>query len=172
MVKILVPTEFHNLPGILSGIVLLYCLKILVSGAIFYCFLFLSIHVHPVYGLMCQQPDLKIPVWFRCSCFSALSYSFVDMIILLPFIAVPSMIAISSLNDHYQCRPAFTSALVDGQPCSMNSDSMHMCSSSDLAILITFTVTQSGMSMYDCSNDGDTHAWDFSIYTCLVVVSG
>ena len=48
-------------------------------------------------------------------------------IIILPFMAIPSMIAISSLNDQYGS--FHTSTFVDGQPCNTYTDCMSKCSS-------------------------------------------
>ena len=91
----------------------------------------------------------SIPMWFRCSCFSVLPCSTMGIFIQLPFITVTSMIAISSLNDQYACRSFCISALVDGQPQSSSSDSMPMCSSSSITILISSALMQSSMSMHD-----------------------
>ena len=71
-------------------------------------------------------------------------------IMLLPFMAIPSNITISSLNDHYVCRSFCTLALVGGQSCNTYSDSMLRFSSSVVTDLISSVVIQSGISMDDC----------------------
>ena len=81
--------------------------------------------------------------------FNAFSCSAAGIIIILPFIAIPSMIAISCLNDQYGCRCLCTSALIDSQLWSMNSDSMPMCLLSIIANLISSAIMQSGMSVHD-----------------------
>ena len=91
----------------------------------------------------------SIPLWIRGSCFSVLSYSIAGIIIILLFTAIPSMVAVSSVNDQYGCRYFCTSALVDGRPCSVSSTSMSMCSSSIIAILTSSAVRKSSMSMHD-----------------------
>ena len=54
----------------------------------------------------------------------------------------------------------------------MGSDSMTVCSSSSIAILISSSVMQSGVSVHDYCTDGNEDAWDFIILVCLMVVSG
>ena len=89
-----------------------------------------------------------VPLRLNYSCFSALSYSAAGIcIIILPFIAMLSMIAISSLNDQYGFRSFFTSALDDGQPQSASSDSMLMCLSYSSTSLIFSAVMQSHISV-------------------------
>ena len=78
-----------------------------------------------------------------------MSYSTVGIIILLTLIAVLSMTAIWSLNDQHGCRSFCIPALDDSLSLSMSSDSMPMCSSSSIAILISSAIMQSGMSMHD-----------------------
>ena len=56
-----------------------------------------------------------------------------------------------------------TSASVDDQPQSMSFDSMSRCSSSIVAILISSTVMQSGMSAHDYYIDDNPHAGYFFI---------
>ena len=109
----------------------------------FLSFTYVSIHVNHIYGFMYQHHVVQ------GSCFCALSCDAAGIIIFLSFIAVLSMIAISSVNDHYGCGSFFTSALVDDQPWNTNSDSMPMCLSSSIAISISSAIIQCGMSMHD-----------------------
>ena len=125
-----------------------HCLKNQTSGAIF------TISSMPMFMLN-QYMDwctrslvFSIPVCFTCSCFSSLSCSTV-CIILLSIIAMPSMIASSSQNDQYGCRSFYTKAMVNGQPQSMSSNSMHMCLSFSIANLMSSVSMQSGMSIHD-----------------------
>ena len=90
-----------------------------------------------------------MPMLSRCSCVSASSRSTVGIIFLFFFIAMPSMIMMSSLNYQYGCISSCISALVNGQPWNMSSDTIPMCSLSSVAILILSVVMQSGMSMND-----------------------
>ena len=91
----------------------------------------------------------SISMCFWCSCLSALPCSTVGIIVLLPFTAMQSMIAVSTLNDQYGSRSFCTSALVDGKLWSMRSESMLTCLSSSVAIPISFAVMQSSMSVHD-----------------------
>ena len=104
----------------------------------------------------------------RCSCFSALSYSSTGIIICQPFIAVQSMIAISSPNDQFGYLSFCTSALVNGQPWSMSSESMPMCLSPSVAILILpqMSCNPCMILLHLCNAD----VWDFLIsmwWLCL-----
>ena len=47
------------------------------------------------------------------------------LVILLPVMVIPSIITILSLNDQYSCCSFCSLAVIDGQTCSMYSDSMH-----------------------------------------------
>ena len=76
-----------------------------------------------------------IPTWFKHKWLSALLCSDADTIILLLFMAIPSMITITSLNDQSGCSSFHISAFVDGQSCYTYSDSMSKCSSLRLQIL-------------------------------------
>ena len=62
---------------------------------------------------------------------------------------MPSMIGILSLNDHYGCSSFCTSALNSAKQQSTVCESMPMCLSSSIAIPISSTLIQSGMSVYD-----------------------
>ena len=174
MVKMSVPTDFHGLSGIFYDIVLSF--RHLpgnnARGAIFDHLPYVSIHVDPTDGLMCQQSCHLCAHVIKCSCFSALSCSASGIIFLMPFIAMPSMIAVSSPNDQYCCSSFCTSALVDGQPLRVISNSMPMCLSSSVSILIFSPVMQSDMSMHDYCIDVNTHAWNLFISICLMVLSG
>ena len=88
-------------------------------------------------------------MWFQCSCFSALSYTAAITVILLPFITIQSMMAISSLDEQYSYSSSCTLAVVNGQPYSTSSDSMPKCLLSSVAFLISSALMQSGMSMHD-----------------------
>ena len=70
------------------------------------------------------------------------------MIIHLPLMAIPSMIANSSLNDQWGYSPFYTSISVDGQLQSMNVVKALNCLSSRPASHI-FAAMQSGMSVHD-----------------------
>ena len=88
-------------------------------------------------------------IWLRLSCISALSWSAAGTIILLPFIAVHSMSAISSVNYQYGCNSFCSSNFVDGQQWSMSSDNMPRCLSYIVAILISSALMQLGMLMHE-----------------------
>ena len=67
--------------------------------------------------LLCQHSCWSnrwtyVPMWFMCISFSDLSYSNGDITILLPFIAVKSIIVISALNGQNGCRSFCTFGLV------------------------------------------------------------
>ena len=79
----------------------------------------------------------SMSMWFRCSCFSALSCSTAGIIIPLPSLQCHVMTAISSLNDHYGCLSCCTSGSLNGQPENIHSDSMPMCWSSSDTVLIS-----------------------------------
>ena len=113
-----------------------------------------------------------IPTWFRCSCFSVLSCNDAGTIILLLFMAIPLVIAISSLNDQYDCSSFCTSVFVDGQPQNAFSDRIPKCPLFSVANLIFLAVMQSGMSMHDYCIDGYVHAWYSFVSVCLMIVSG
>ena len=57
-------------------------------GAVCYCFYCVSIHVDPIYGLMLGSLDFSMPMWFTCSCFSALSCSDAGTLGLPPFMVI------------------------------------------------------------------------------------
>ena len=88
-------------------------------------------------------------MWFKCSWFSALFCSHAGTIILLPVIAAPSVITVSSLNDQYGCISFHASAFVDSQPHNTYSDSLPKYLSCTIASLISYAVLQSSMSMRD-----------------------
>ena len=79
----------------------------------------------------------------------SLSSSDAGTIILLPFMAVPSMVAISCLNDQYGRSYFCTSAFVNSHPWSTSSVRMLQCLSSRVAVLIYSDVMQSVLSMHD-----------------------
>ena len=54
-------------------------------------------------------------MWLMCSCSRALGCKDTGTIILLPFITIPSMMAISSQKGQYCCISSLTPVLVDGQ---------------------------------------------------------
>ena len=58
------------------------------------------------------------------------------VLIPLSFMAMPSMIMISSQSDQYGYRSFCISALANCHPCNMSSDSMPMCLSTSVAFLI------------------------------------
>ena len=108
-----------------------------------------------------------IPMWVKCSCFSALSFSTVGIIIVLPFIAMPSKIAVSSLNDWYDYK-SFCN------PQNMSFDTMPKCSSSGFANLIFSSIMLSNMTMYDYCVDRNAHALELFIsvsWLCLSIQS-
>ena len=80
------------------------CLEIQTIRAIFMishisaCMLTMYMDSHP------SSLVFSISIWFRCSCFSAISCSASDIIVLLLFIAMLSMISPSILSDQYACR--------------------------------------------------------------------
>ena len=85
---------------------------------------------------------------FKCSLFSALFSSDAGTIILLPFVAIPQVITVLSLNEQYGCSSLHILAFVDGQPCNVYSDSIPKCSMSRVASLISSPVMQSGIYMH------------------------
>ena len=105
----------------------------------------------------------SLPLSFRCSCFSVLPCSVAFIIIILPFTAMSSMIVISSVNDQYSCKSFCTSTLVSSLLFNMSSDTMAMFSSSSVAILTSYAIMQSGMSMNDYFINGNPHAWYFFV---------
>ena len=102
-----------------------------------YNYIYVSIYVNSVYGLMCQSP-----------CGSGTTV-LVSCLVVLTFISLLSMIEISPLTDQYGCRSFCTSAFVNGQPQSMISESMPMFLSSSIANLISSATVQSSMSKHD-----------------------
>ena len=138
--------NYHGLPGISCDTVLSQVGQFFIISSISTFILTQYVDLHA------SNQVLSILMWFICNCFSALCCSNAGIINHLPFIALPSMIAISSLNDQYGCKSLFTQALVKDQPWSMSSDSILMCSS--------FSI------------DGNVHVWDFLIPFCFLVVFG
>ena len=61
-----------------------------------------------------NSPVFCIPIWLMCSCSSDVFCSTAGTIILLPFISIPAMITISSLNDQYGCSSFCISGFVKG----------------------------------------------------------
>ena len=124
-------------------------LKVHASGAIIYCFFFVSVHVDLVYGVTCQQPGLL--------CFSFLSHSTAGIIILLPFIAMypslPSHLRINSMS----------AGLYGTHLWLMESHMVQILTSSSIVILISSVLKQSGMTIHSYCIDGDAYAWDFFI---------
>ena len=81
------------------------------------------------------------------------------------------MIVISSLNDQYGHQSFYTSASVNGQPQGMSSDTMPKLLSSNVAILISSDIMQSGMSMHDLYY-GDAHGFYFFwFHGCVWIVN-
>ena len=75
--------------------------------------------------------------------FSAFSCTAAGIIIVLSFIAMLSMIVMSSLSDQYGCRTFYTSAVIDGQPQSTSSDNIVVHFTYTVAIHISSAVMQS-----------------------------
>ena len=100
-------------------------------------------------GLDASILIISMPICFRCIYFSVLSCSAAGIIILLPFSAMSAMIVISCLKYQHGYRYVCTSGLVSGNPWSMSSEGMPMCSLSVLAVLISSAVMQPSRSMYD-----------------------
>ena len=88
----------------------------------------------------------SMPIWFMYSWFRIFPWSDADVSILLPFIAIPSIIMILSLYEQYGCRNFFTSALIDGQPHNTYSDSIHRCSSPLVTDLISSALMHDSMA--------------------------
>ena len=65
------------------------------------------------------------------------------------FMAIPSVIAVLSLNDQYHYSSFCSSAFVDGYLQSTFYERMPRCSSCRVAILISSAVMQSVMTMHD-----------------------
>ena len=174
MVNMSETTDFHGLCGILCNIVSSFghdAQKPRHMGQFFIISSMSAFMLAQYIDSYASSLVFCISMWFRCSCLSALSCSATGSIIILHFIAVLSMIGISSLNDQYACRSFCTSALVDDQPQSTSSDSMHMCSSLGLLILL-LSVMSSDMSMHDDMWLMVMHMPWISSPLCLVVVSG
>ena len=91
---------------------------------------------------------LFCPTWFTYNWSRALFCREQHTVILVPFMAILSMIMMSSLKDQYGCTSS-TSASVDGQPCITYTDSMPKCSSARVASLVSSAVMQSGISVHD-----------------------
>ena len=83
---------------------------------------------------------LSMPIWFKCCCFSTPSCSTACIDILLSYIAILSMIVISSLNDQYGGR-SFCHGVWVLTVC--------LCSLSSVAIPISSGVMQYGISVHD-----------------------
>ena len=74
---------------------------------------------------------------FKASWFSALFSNDTCTIHFLPFMDIPLIITVSSLNDEqYGCSSFYTSAFVDCQPYNVYSDNKPKCSLSAVANLI------------------------------------
>ena len=94
-------------------------------------------------------------------------------IILLPFMAILSIIVISFLNEQYGCSSICSSDFIDGQPCNTYYDSMPKCLLSRVIILISSTVMHSGISIHDFITFMVMHIPSiFSPLFVLTVVSG
>ena len=76
-----------------------------------------------------------------CILFITLSYNEAGMLVLLPLMAIKSMVSISSLNDLYSCSYLVPQFFVNGK--------VLRCSSSKVTSLISCAVMQSGMSQHD-----------------------
>ena len=125
------------------------CLKIQTSGAFSVIFPMSALMLNQYMNSYASSLVFSITMWFRCSCFSAFSCSTAGIIILLPFIAILSMIVIPSVNDQYGYRSFCISALVSGQSWNKRHNNMPMCSLSSIANLISFAFMQFGMSVHD-----------------------
>ena len=91
----------------------------------------------------------SMPMWLWCSCFSAFSLDDAGTIILLPFMAILSIIAIS-----FSEWPGWLQFLLDLILCrwpaaSNYSDRILKCSLPSIANLISSAFMQSGMLMHD-----------------------
>ena len=86
-------------------------------------------------------------IWLIYTSFSVLTCSDVGMILLLPSMPIPSMTAISSLNDQKSCSSFCTSGFVDSQLHSTCSANALWCSFSRVHSLISSAIMQSGMSV-------------------------
>ena len=116
-------------------------------------------------GLCASSLVLLMPIWFRCSCYSALSCNDVGTIIIILFMSYPPMIAISSQNNQYSCSSFCTLACVDCQPQSTCSDRMSRCSLSRVDTPYLFSCCHT--VWYVCAwlhcIDGYAHTWYFFI---------
>ena len=116
-------TDSHGLPGISCHIVLYLPEKQDVEQ-------FFTVSCMSAFTLICYMDScacslvLSMPMWFMYSWFNTFHWSDPDIIILLPFIVIPSVITISYLHDHYCCRSFCTLPLIDDQLCKTYSDSM------------------------------------------------
>ena len=113
----------------------LCCFKVQAGGAIFTIPSVSALMLIQYIDSHASSLVFPIPIWFLCSWFSALSCSATGIILLLPLIAMHSMIVISYLIDDYGCKSFCIPALVNGLLQSMSSESMPMCSLSSLAVL-------------------------------------
>ena len=141
----------------------LCCLEIRHVGQFLTVF-YVSIYIGAVDGFACQQPCLSIPK-IHAQLFQHYLGSDAG-IILLPFMAIKSIIAICSLNDQYSHRPFCTSALIDERPHNTYSDSM--LKSQDLFLLLSCSLV---MSMNDSGIIGYVHSQYFFLSIFLMVVS-
>ena len=130
-----------------------YCLEVKASGVIFLPFLLCPhscwskrwTYILAALSSLCPCGSDAVLIAHCPAALQVLLLSF-----FLTFIAVPPMIAVSSLNDQFGWMSFCISALGNSQQWSVSSDNMPMCSSSYVAILISFVVMQSRMSMHDC----------------------
>ena len=90
----------------------------------------------------------SIPTWLICSHLSVLSLSDAYTVTLFPCMAIISMNATSSLNDHYGCSSSCMSAFIDGQPQSTSSANVLRCSIYRITSLISLPVMHSIISLY------------------------
>ena len=112
--------------------------------------LYVSVHVDPVDGFTCERSCLSYAHIIHVQLVEHFPWSEAGIIIiLLPFMVIPSIIAISSLNNQYGYISFCSSAFTDGHACNTYYDNMHRCSSSMVTDLISPALMYSGMPMYD-----------------------
>ena len=140
---------FPQLPLVFHAMHFIYwscCLEIKACRAV----LVVSLMLAFMYMDSCASKQIWfMSMWLRCSCSSDLSCGATGIIIVLPFIAIPSMIAISSMNDQYFCSSFCTFSFCQWPAMNAHSDSMPRCTSPSFAPLIFSAVMEYGRSMYD-----------------------
>ena len=115
-------------------------------------FLLFSLCQHLCWSNICTHMPAALSSIFPCSSYATVFSAWPcssTCIIHVPFIALPSMSAISSLSEQNSCRCFYNSAYIDGQPQGMSCNSMSMYSLSSIANYILSALMQSGMSVHD-----------------------